>query len=165
MGEVRNENNQSAGLMDKVRNGAASQLGVQKDRVTEGVSSVAQAVRQSTQQLRDNQHETIAQYVEQTVDRVERFAERMKEKDANELVRDAQQFARRNPAVFVAAAFGVGIVAARFLKSSGRPGSISSGDWRERTGGGTYTPAAQSYRPGGADISASTPFSSGSDRF
>ena len=30
MGEVRNDNDQSAGLMDKVRNGATSQLGVQK---------------------------------------------------------------------------------------------------------------------------------------
>ena len=165
MGEVRNENSQSAGLMDKVRNGATSQLGVQKDRVTEGVTSVAQAVRQSTQQLRDNQHETIAQYVEKAVDQVERFAVRMKEKDANELVRDAQQFARRNPAVFVAAAFGVGIVAARFLKSSGRSSASSGGDWRERTGGRTYASAAQSYRPAGADISASTPFSSGTDRF
>ena len=165
MGDVRNENNQSAGLMDKVRNGAASQLGVQKDRVTEGVTSVAQAVRQSTQQLRDNKHETIAQYVEQAVNGVERFAERLKEKDANELVRDAQQFARRNPAVFVAAAFGVGIVAARFLKSSGRTGSSSGGDWRERTGGGTYPSAVQSYRPAGSDISASTPFSPGTDRF
>ena len=165
MGDVRNENNQSAGLMDKVRNGAASQLGVQKDRVTEGVTSVAQAVRQSTQQLRDNKHETIAQYVEQAVDRVERFAEQLKEKDANELVRDAQQFARRNPAVFVAAAFGVGIVAARFLKSSGRTGSSSGNDWRERTSGGTYQSTVQSYRPAGSDISASTPFSPGTDRF
>lgn len=165
MDVVRNENNQNAGLMDKVRNGATSQLGVQKDRVTEGVTSVAQAVRQSTQQLRDNQHETIAQYVEQAVDGVERFAARLKEKDANELVRDAQQFARRNPAVFVAAAFGVGIVAARFLKSSGRTASNSNADWRERTGAGSYPSAAQSYRPGGTPISPSTSFDSGTDRF
>lgn len=165
MDVVRNENNQNAGLMDKVRNGATSQLGVQKDRVTEGVTSVTQAVRQSTQQLRDNQHETIAQYVEKAVDQVERFAERMKEKDANELLRDAQQFARRNPAVFVAAAFGVGIVAARFLKSSNRTAASSSGDWRERTSAGSYPSAAQNYRPGGTHMSPATSFSSGTDRF
>jgi hypothetical protein len=165
MGEVRNETSQSAGLMDKLRNGAASQLGAQKDRATEGVSSVAQAVRQSTQQLRDNKHETIAQYVEQAVDRVERFADRLKEKDANELMREAQQFARRNPAVFVAAAFGVGVVAARFLKSSSRNASSSSGGWRERTsGGGAYTSAAQSYRSGGTDTPASAPFTTGTER-
>lgn len=65
MGEPQTQNNQSPGLMDRLRNGAASQLGTQKNRATDGVTSVAQAVRQSTQQLRDNRHDTIAQYVDQ----------------------------------------------------------------------------------------------------
>ena len=96
-------------------------------------------MRQSTQQLRDNRHETIAQYVEQAVDRVEQFADRLKQKDVDELVRDAQQFARRNPALFVGAAFGVGMVAARFLKSSNRTPAMAGTGWRERTsmGGGS----------------------------
>jgi ElaB/YqjD/DUF883 family membrane-anchored ribosome-binding protein len=167
MGEVRNESSQSAGLMDKLRNGAASQLGVQKDRATEGVSSVAQAVRQSTQQLRDNRHETIAQYVEQAVDRVEQFADRLKEKDVDELVRDAQQFARRNPALFVGAAFGVGVVAARFLKSSSRHTAASGGSWRERTNvSGAYASATRSGGTMGADVIASAPsMDDGSERF
>jgi ElaB/YqjD/DUF883 family membrane-anchored ribosome-binding protein len=163
MGEAHNGNSQSAGLMDKLRNTAESQLGTQKDRASDGVSSVAQAVRQSTQQLRDNQHESIAQYVEQAVDRVERFAARLKEKDPNELVRDAQQFARRNPAVFVAAAFGVGIVAARFLKSSGRNGENSNGGWRQPTGGGAYTAAPRGYRPGDTDLPGSASFNAGTE--
>jgi hypothetical protein len=133
MDNIGNENDRSAGLMDKLRNGASSQLGAQKDRASDGVSSVAQAVRQSTQQLRDNRHETIAQYVEQTVDGIERFADRLKEKDVNELVGDAQRFARRNPAAFVGAAFGVGLVAARFLKSSKNNDGVTSTGWRERT--------------------------------
>jgi ElaB/YqjD/DUF883 family membrane-anchored ribosome-binding protein len=151
MADVRSETNQNEGLMDKLRNGATSQLGAQKDRATEGVSSVAEAVRQSTRQLRDNRHETIAQYVEQAVDRVERFADRLKQKDVNELVRDAQQFAQRNPAVFVGAAFGIGVVAARFLKSSNRNAASPTADWRSRTdgirGGEPYPSAARSYRP------------------
>ena len=166
MDKVRNETTgQSAGLMDKLRNGATSQLGAQKDRATDGISSVAQAVRQSTQQLRDNQHDVIARYVEQAVDRVERVTDQLKNKDVNELMRDAQQFARRNPAVFVGAAFGVGIVAARFLKSSNRSGASWSGSsssgssgssgWRERTSGtgpSSYASAAQSYRRQDGDV-------------
>lgn len=137
MAEVRSETNQNAGLMDKLRNGAASQLGAQKDRATDGVSSVTQAVRQSTQQLRDNRHDIIAQYVEKTVDQIDRFTEQLKQKDVSELMRDTQRFARRNPAVFVGAAFGVGMVAARFLKSSNRASATSGGDWRYRTVGMT----------------------------
>ena len=170
MGEPRIQDNQSPGLMDRLRDGAASQLGTQKDRATEGVTSVAQAVRQSTQQLRDNRHETIAQYVDQAIDGVERFANRLKEKDVTELVRDAQQFARRNPALFVGTAFGIGVIAARFLKSSNRGTSSAYGGWRERTAGssGAYGYTSQrDYRSTGG--STSTPGSrsstAGSERF
>lgn len=167
MGEPQTQNNQSAGLMDRLRDGAASQLGAQKNRATDGVTSVAQAVRQSTQQLRDNRHETIARYVDQAVDGVERFANRLKEKDVNELVRDAQQFARRNPAVFVGTAFGIGVVAARFLKSSNRGNAGEYGGWRERTSG--YNPpygsaAQRDYRStGGSHLTSGS--TAGSERF
>ena len=49
------------GLIDKVKQGATAQLSTQKDRATEGIGSVVDAVRQSTQHLRDNQHDTIAE--------------------------------------------------------------------------------------------------------
>src|SRR4051794_6295424 len=62
--EQRNDSAGTSGLMDKVRNGAAAQLSTQKDRATDGIGSVVQAVRQSTQHLRDTQHDTIAQYVD-----------------------------------------------------------------------------------------------------
>lgn len=168
MGEPRNQNNQGPGLMDKLRDGAASQLGTQKNRATDGVTSVAQAVRQSTQQLRDNRHETIAQYVDSAVDGVERFANRLREKDVNELVRDAQQFARRNPAVFVGTAFGIGVVAARFLKSSNRDSSNDYGSWRERTSGtsGAYGSASQrDYRSTVGSTITPPSSTAGSERF
>src|SRR5829696_5247772 len=108
----------TSGIMDKVRDGATSQLSTQKDRATDGIGSVAQAVRQSTQHLRDNQHDTIAQYVEQAANQLERFSTRLKEKDVSELLRDAQQLAKRRPAVFIGSAFAIGLLGARFLKSS-----------------------------------------------
>lgn len=170
MGEPRNQHNEGPGLMDRLRDGAASQLGTQKDRATESVTSVAQAVRQSTQQLRDNRHETIAQYVDQAIDGVERFANRLKEKDVNELVRDAQQFARRNPAVFVGTAFGIGVVAARFLKSSNRGTSGEYGGWRDRTAGSSgaygYTSERDYRSTGGSTVTpGSSSSTAGSERF
>lgn len=112
----------SAGLMDRVKESATSQLGAQKDRATDGIGSVAQAVRQSTQQLRAQQHETIAQYVEQAADQLERFAARMKERNIGDLARDAQDLARRRPALFIGSAFALGLLGARFLKSSNSNG-------------------------------------------
>jgi hypothetical protein len=127
---------QSAGLMNKLKEGAVSQLNTQKDRATQGIGSVASAVRQSTQKLRDERHETIAQYVEQAATELDRFASNLKNKDAPALLDDAQRFARRNPAVFIGAAFAIGIAAARFLKSSGDGATDSRrGDYGDLHGG------------------------------
>ena len=107
-----------AGIMGRVRDSASAQLTQQKDRATEGIGSVAQAVRQSTFQLREQQHDTIAQYIEQAADQLEKFSTRLKEKNVNELVNDAQRFARQRPALFIGSAFALGLMGARFLKSS-----------------------------------------------
>jgi hypothetical protein len=132
--EPRNNPEGGTGIMDRVREGATSQLSAQKDRATDGIGSVAQAVRQSTQHLRDNQHETIAQYVEQSANQLEQFSSRLKEKDVSELLRDAQDLAKKRPAVFIGSAFAIGLIGARFLKSSrerqsgSRAGHIPTGD-------------------------------------
>lgn len=108
----------SNGLMDKVRQGATSQLSTQKNKATDGIGTVAQAVRQASQQLRTQQHDAIANYIDQAANQLEQFSTRLRDKDIGELVRDAQQFARRRPAVFIGSAFALGLLGARFLKSS-----------------------------------------------
>jgi hypothetical protein len=132
-----------AGLMDRVKESATSQLGTQKDRATDGLGSVAQAVRQSTQQLRDQKHETIAQYVEQAADQLERFANRLKDKNVGDLAREAQDLARRRPAIFIGSAFALGLLATRFIKSSSdnsqarrTAAGYAYGDGGEMRGGG-----------------------------
>jgi len=108
--------------MDRVRQGATTQLGNQKNKATDGIGTVAQAVRQTTQQLREQRHDTIARYVDEAASQLERFSQRMRDKDVNELLDDAQRFARRRPAVFIGSAFALGMLGARFHKSS-REGS------------------------------------------
>ena len=110
--------NEGSGVMARVRESANAQLASQKDRATDGLGSVAQAVRQTTQQLREGQHDTLAQYVEQAANQLERFSQSLKNKDVNELVSDAQQLARRQPALFIGSAFAIGLLGARFIKSS-----------------------------------------------
>jgi hypothetical protein len=110
----------SSGVMNRVRESASAQLSTQKNKATDGIGSVAQAVRQSTQQLRDQQHETIAEYVESAANQIERFSHRLREKEVGELLEDAQRLARRQPAVFIGSAFAIGLLGVRFFKSSAR---------------------------------------------
>ena len=105
-------------IVGRVRDSANNQLTRQKDRATDSLGSVAQAVRQSTNQLREQRHETIAQYIEQAANQLDRLSSRLREKNVNELVDDAQRFARQRPALFIGSAFALGLIGARFLKSS-----------------------------------------------
>src|SRR5688500_9278512 len=97
------------GMMGRVRERATAQLEAQKGRATDGMGSVAQAVRQSTRQLRDQQHDTIAQYVEKAADQLDKFSTRLRGKNVSELVDDVQRFARQQPALFIGAAFAAGL--------------------------------------------------------
>jgi len=130
------------GIIGKVRERATAQLTAQKDKAVEGIGSVTSAVRQSTQQLRDQQHDTLAGYVEQAANAIDRLSEQLRTKDLGELFEDAQRLARRQPALFIGSAFALGLIGARFLKSSAR--SNGHGDYETPGSGftrGSY-PAA-----------------------
>ena len=109
---------QASGILNQVRQKAASQLNEQKTRATDSLGSVADAVRQSTRQLRDQQFDTVAQVVERAADQIERLTTHLRERDLNELVAEAQQFARQQPAMFIGSSFAAGLLAARFIKAS-----------------------------------------------
>lgn len=117
--------------MNRVRERASAQLNTQKDQATEGIGSAVNAVRQSTQKLRDERHDTVAQYIESAADQLDRFANRLKDKNVGELFDDAQRFARRQPGLFIGGAFFLGLLGSRFLKSSD-PDRHSDQAWNER---------------------------------
>lgn len=137
------------GIVAQVKERATAQLSTQKDRATDGLGSIAQAVRQTTGKLREDQQDMVAQYVEKAADQIERLSNSLREKDVNELLQDAQRVARQQPALFIGGSFAVGLLAARFLKSSSdartaneyRPSATSeytsSADFNE-PGGGRY---------------------------
>ena len=117
-------------IAGKVRERAAAQLTTQKDRALDGLGGVAHAVRSTTQSLRDQHHETIAGYVDQAADQIDRFSRNLKNKDVGELVSDAQRLARRQPALFVGSAFAIGLLGARFFKSTTLERQGYSGSYR-----------------------------------
>ena len=108
----------AAGVMDQVKQQASTRVNEQKARAAEGLGSVASAIRQASEHLR-SENQTLATYADKAVDQIQLFADRMRDKDPGEMVRDAERFARRNPTAFIGGAFILGLALARFLKSSG----------------------------------------------
>ena len=133
--EHGNSPTDNSGLMSKVKDGAISQLNTQKNRATDGIGSVAKAVREGSKNLRNEQHDTIAHYVDQAASQLDRFANAMRNRDVDDMFDDVQRFARRNAATFIGSAFAAGLLTARFFKSSRRNGHTTA-SWRERTSPG-----------------------------
>ena len=103
---------------------AVSLIGEQKANLATGITSVADSIRQIGENLRNdggnNQIASLAgKYGDTVAEQVEKFSQYVEGSDLKEVARDVEQFARRNPALFVGGAFALGVLAARFLKSSG----------------------------------------------
>lgn len=139
----------AADLKETVSAQATDKLATQKDAASGSLNTVAHAFRQTGDQLREGEQQGIAQYVDRAADQIEQFAGYLGGRDIRELARDAEAYARREPALFLGGAFAVGLLAARFLKSSGGSGPGSTGsnwqsqdDWygRGASGAGSLPP-------------------------
>ncbi len=64
------------GIVERVRERADAQLTTQKDMATDGIGTIARAIRGTTQELREQQHDTLAQYVDRAADELERLSSR-----------------------------------------------------------------------------------------
>lgn len=103
---------------------ATSQIEEQKAGLAQGLHGIADTVRQTSENLREAGQETpianfTAKYGESLAQQIDGVSNYLNKKELSEMVNDVEHYARRNPAVFIGAAFGVGFLLARFLKSSG----------------------------------------------
>jgi hypothetical protein len=106
-------------MVDRGREKATAQLDSQRMRIAEGLDGLAQAIRATSRELQGEQA-TLASYANQGAARVDHFAHYLQDHDVDELVHDVERYARQRPALFIGGAFALGLIAARFLKSSNR---------------------------------------------
>jgi len=89
----------------------------QREQIADRVRRVSSAVRSAGDQLRE-QDERAAQLADMASQRIDRAAQYVSTLEPQQMVRDVESFARRQPAAFFGGAFLLGLAAARFLKSS-----------------------------------------------
>lgn len=105
---------------------AKTAIAERKDMAAERLTTVADALRQTGTQLRDQDADWIARYSNQVADRVEHFASFLENRDVEDLIHEVEDFARRKPELFLGGAFTLGLLVARFLKSSQRHGQYEN---------------------------------------
>jgi hypothetical protein len=115
------EPNGGASLLGGIQQKVSSRVDEQKNRAADGLGGIADVFRNAGNELR-NENEALAQYVDMASDQLRRFADRIRERGAADMINDINQFARRRPAMFIGGAFLVGLGVARFLKASAERG-------------------------------------------
>jgi hypothetical protein len=84
----------------------------------EQVNSGVGDARSVADELRKQGKDTPARYVEQAAGRAERLGGYLQESDGDRILRDVEDFARRNPWAVAAGGLALGFVASRMLKAS-----------------------------------------------
>jgi ElaB/YqjD/DUF883 family membrane-anchored ribosome-binding protein len=110
---------------DKAREAAGQARGRMSQEVDrrstqagEQVTSNASDARSVAGELRKQGKDAPARYVEQAADRAERLGGYLQESDGDRILRDAEDFARRNPWAVAAGGLVLGFAASRMLKAS-----------------------------------------------
>jgi glucan phosphorylase len=118
-GQLVDQVQQQAGTVaQQVQGQARSQLAAQKDNVASSLGGLAQAARQIGDQMRQSGQAPLAQYADNTANQIQQSANYLHNRTIDQLIGDIEDFARRQPAVFIAGGLVLGMLAARFIKSS-----------------------------------------------
>lgn len=134
-----------------------TRLADQKYRAVDTLGSVAQSLRTAGDQLPDQ--DGIGRYMAQAATQVDNLASFLSNREVADLFDEVEQFARRQPAAFVGGAFALGVLGARFIKSS-RRGGYDSGGMYDHRGGRMEGDRMEYGAPGGRDA-VSPPMAAG----
>lgn len=120
--EVKQKGNQ---LMNEAKSAAGqageeakSMLASRKDEAAKQLEGLAESLRQTSSQLRQQDQGAFASYSNKVADQIDRASGYLQEHNLDELLHDAEDFARRQPEIFIGGAFTLGLLAARFLRST-----------------------------------------------
>src|SRR3954449_9689558 len=113
---------QAKNSFQQARERASSSLGESKNQFADQFGTIADALRRTTEHLRSEDQQRIAGLTDTVARQVEQVADYLRNKDARAMRQDLENLARRQPALMIGGALVLGLIGARFLKSSERRG-------------------------------------------
>jgi hypothetical protein len=147
---------QAMGAAQEATSRAQAAIEGQKSSAADSLGVVANAFRQASHDLDDQNQRMMGQAAAWAAEGLERFSQSLRERELGTLLDQAEDLARRQPAVFVGGAVALGFVVSRFLKSSAeRRRGYRSGAYGDSYGSGSgyapstgYDPRTGSYASG-----------------
>lgn len=122
---------QAKSTLRDAREKATSSLADSRVQAAEQIGGVASAFHSVGAHLREENQERIANLAESLAGQVDQVAGYLRQADMQRLARDVEGLARRRPALVFGAAFALGLIGARFLKSTESGRSERFGEFGE----------------------------------
>jgi ElaB/YqjD/DUF883 family membrane-anchored ribosome-binding protein len=103
---------------DQARNALRSQVDQRSTEAGDRVGGFVSDARSVGAELRRQGKDQPARLAEQAAERAERLGDYLRRSDADRILRDVEDFGRRQPWAVIAGGVALGVVASRFLKAS-----------------------------------------------
>lgn len=140
-------------VTESAKSQARSAFESQKQTMTQNLTHVAQALHTTSDTLEQQNLGPVGNVIDTVANRIESTSGYIQQRSVDDLLQDAENYARQHTWAFLGGGFVLGLAAARFLKSSApRPGSSNSGGSygapSRYAGGAGYGSYGSSYATG-----------------
>jgi hypothetical protein len=145
----------AATVTDSAKDRLASEVDVRKGTAADQAKAVSSALDKAAGEL-SNSPDWLQSAFRQGAQSIQRFADTIDRKDARQLTREVQQFARQNPGTFLGACALAGFAAARVLKAGAEEPSASAPSYDRSRAGDPYEPQSRISSFGNPDYAGDT---------
>jgi hypothetical protein len=107
-------------IAEQVKDQASAVAQQQMTSAAEGLDSAAGAVNAVGDRLRENNLGALSQYTDLAAEQIEKAAAWLRTTPPEEIARNVEDFAKKQPELFAAGAVALGLIGLRFLRSAGQ---------------------------------------------
>lgn len=149
-----------------------AQLDRHRNTAADEIDKLAESARAAADELGNQQREGLSHYLADAAGGMHGLADNLRNKNADELLREATRMARQNPGLFIAGSIAIGLGISRFARASGNRPHPAQDDQHEdwgatptsRTGAETDALGSSAGLNGAAPVSSTPPTTTGMHR-
>jgi hypothetical protein len=115
MNKIKSE---ATGVAQDAKRQGQEQFEAHKHTAADQTEKLADVVERVAEEFKGQDQQSLGDYAGQLAGSMKSFAENLRKRSLEDVIRDTQQLARNNPTLFLMGSVAVGIALSRFLKAS-----------------------------------------------
>ena len=120
MNKIKSE---AIGVAQDAKRQGQEQFEAHKHTAADQTEKLAGVVERVAEEFKGQDQQSLAEYAGQIAGSMKSFAENLRDRSLDDVIRDTQQLARNNPTLFLMGSVAVGIALSRFFKASADRGA------------------------------------------